>query len=94
MVFDKPFDFSSVVKSGIIDDNSLEAVDSHAGGIIGFKTSKGEKVNAKVASSFISHEQAELNLKELDGKNFDEVAKTEEKDGMKYWAALKSMTTI
>lgn len=75
MVFDKPFDFSSVVKSGIIDDNSLEAVDSHAGGIIGFKTIKGEKVNAKVASSFISHEQAELNLKELDGKSFDEVAK-------------------
>lgn len=43
--------------------DGLELTANHAGAVIGFKTAKGEKVNLKVASSFISIEQAELNLK-------------------------------
>ena len=38
-----------------------------------FSTKAREQVTLKVASSFISHEQAERNLKELDGKSFDQV---------------------
>lgn len=46
----------------------------HAGTVIGFKTKKGQKVNLKVASSFISPEQAELNLKrELAAYSFEQV---------------------
>ena len=43
----------------------------HAGAIVGFRTVKGEKVNVQVASSFISAEQASLNLRELGGKDFE-----------------------
>ena len=42
--------------------------------MVGFKTTKGQQVNLQVASSFISPEQAELNLKELGGRSIDEVA--------------------
>lgn len=54
-----------------IFENVLEQTDFHVGAIIGFATHKGERVHARVASSFISHEQAELNLKELGNNNFD-----------------------
>jgi len=43
-------------------ENSLNNQGQHVGAIIGFKTSKGEVVHVKVASSFISPEQADLNL--------------------------------
>lgn len=50
----------------------LELSSVHAGAIIGFKTSKGERVSLKVASSFISIEQAELNLqRELGNDSFE-----------------------
>ena len=42
--------------------------------MVGFKTGKGQQVNLKVASSFISEEQARTNLKELGGRNVDQVA--------------------
>ena len=51
----------------------VETVDSQYA-MVGFKTSKGQQVNLQVASSFISPEQAELNLKELSGRSIDEVA--------------------
>ena len=51
----------------------MEAKVDHAGAIIGFSTKKGELVHARVASSFISPEQAELNLKELKGNSFDKL---------------------
>ena len=54
-----------------------EAEGFHTGAVVGFKTQKGEKVHVKVASSFISPEQAELNLqREIGDKTFDEI-KTE-----------------
>ncbi|MBR5661015.1 MAG: GH92 family glycosyl hydrolase [Bacteroidales bacterium] len=43
--------------------------------MVGFKTTKGQQVNLQVASSFISFDQAQTNLKELGGRNVDEVAK-------------------
>ncbi|MCF7567846.1 GH92 family glycosyl hydrolase [Sabulilitoribacter arenilitoris] len=44
-------------------ENSTENKGGHVGAIVGFKTKKGEQVHVKVASSFISHEQAAINLK-------------------------------
>lgn len=72
-VFDKPFHYKASVRNGIISEDNLECSDNHTGGIIGFSTKKGEKVHVRVASSFISFEQAEINLKELGNKSFDEI---------------------
>ena len=46
----------------------------HAGAIIGFKTRKGEQVNARIASSFISFEQAAANMNELGKDNIEQLA--------------------
>ena len=55
-------------------NNSLETTTDHALGVIGFKTTKGEVVHLKVASSFISFEQAELNLQREQGNDdFDQL---------------------
>lgn len=81
IVFDKPFTYTASVADGNISQNKTESQSDHAGGIIGFSTEKGEIVQAKVASSFISYDQAELNLKEVQGQSFDEVAA----NGRKVW---------
>jgi predicted alpha-1,2-mannosidase len=68
----KPFTFSKTWKGNRLVKDSLEITSNHSGAIIGFQTTKGEKVSLKVASSFISMEQAELNLKrELGNDNFE-----------------------
>ncbi len=72
--FDKPFTYYAAVKNEKIKEGDKESECNHAGGIIGFSTHKGEQVNVRVASSFISLEQAKQNLKELGDDNFDQVA--------------------
>ena len=79
--FDKPFNYKSTVADGELKNNVLEAKTNHAGAIIGFSTKRGEQVHARVASSFISYEQAELNLKELGNRSFDQI----KEDGEKRW---------
>ena len=71
--FDKPFTFVSTVSENNILPNEIEAKGNHTGAVIGFATKKGEIVHARVASSFISPEQAELNLKELGKNSFDQL---------------------
>ena len=71
--FDKPFTFHATFDNQTLSLNKLENRADHTGAVIGFSTTKGEMVNARVASSFISHEQAELNLKELDTDDFNQV---------------------
>lgn len=71
--FDKPFTFTSTVSENNILPNETEVKGNHTGAVIGFATKKGEIVHARVASSFISPEQAELNLKELGNKTFDQL---------------------
>jgi len=73
IVFDKPFSNSSVWKDTVLVADVKELSDKHVGAAIGFSTRKGEKISARVASSFISYEQAEINLKELGNDNFDQV---------------------
>ena len=69
--FDKPFTYRATVKDSLLTENGLEQQANHAGAVIGFSTHKGEAVHVRVASSFISEEQAVLNLKELGQDNFD-----------------------
>lgn len=73
---DKKFTFSKTWKGNRLVKDSLEITSNHSGAIIGFKTAKGEKVSLKVASSFISIEQAELNLKREIGNDNFETTKT------------------
>ena len=81
VVFDKPFTYKATVGDSEIRKGETEAQENHTGAIIGFSTHRGEVVHARVASSFISPEQAELNLKELGGRSFDEIADA----GRKTW---------
>ena len=81
VVFDKPFTYKATVGDSEIRKGETEAQENHTGAIIGFSTRRGEVVHARVASSFISPEQAELNLKELGGRSFDEIADA----GRKTW---------
>ena len=69
--FDKAFTYKAVVDNKTLIAESTETTSAHAGAIIGFATKKGETVHARVASSFISEEQAMQNLKELGNDTFD-----------------------
>ncbi|WP_294606483.1 GH92 family glycosyl hydrolase [uncultured Bacteroides sp.] len=69
--FDKPFTYQVTVADGVVQDGQNEQMTDHAGAIIGFKTRKGERVHARIASSFISFEQADRNLKELEHDSFE-----------------------
>ncbi len=71
--FDTPFTYSATVLDSTITECVLSAEGNHAGAIIGFPTHKGQTVNARVASSFISPEQAIVNLKELGDGDFDRI---------------------
>lgn len=80
LVFDKDFDQVNTFNGDQLL-NTTEADADHVGAVIGFKTQKGEVVQAKVASSFISFEQAERNLKEIGSKDFETV----KSDGRAIW---------
>lgn len=72
LLFDKPFSSNYTWKDTVLEKDQLEAIANHAGAVVTFKTKKGEKINVRVASSFISIEQAELNLKtELGNVSFE-----------------------
>ncbi|MCP9750021.1 GH92 family glycosyl hydrolase [Ferruginibacter sp. HRS2-29] len=71
--FDKAFTISNAWHGKVLAKDTLEYSSDHVGAIVGFATVKGEQVNVRVASSFISEAQAELNLQELGNDNFDQV---------------------
>jgi len=78
--FNKDFTLAKTWSGKALNNGELELTSDHTGAVIGFKTQKGEQVIAKTASSFISFEQAELNLKrELANDSFD-VTKTKAKN--------------
>ncbi|MFD2743440.1 GH92 family glycosyl hydrolase [Sphingobacterium populi] len=74
IVFDKPFTYTQIVENGQLLANKDATTTDHAGAIIGFKTKRGEEVIAKVASSFISFDQAAINLKEVKDHDFESIA--------------------
>ncbi|MRW92285.1 glycoside hydrolase family 92 protein [Duganella sp. FT80W] len=73
--FDKPFTSAQIWSGDKLVEGVTELASNHSGAIVGFKTSKGEKIGMRVASSFISEAQAELNLqRELANDSFDTTA--------------------
>ena len=76
--FDKDFEINHTwTDDWKLLENVKESEGKHVGAIIGFKTKKGETVNVKVASSFISPEQAQITLDREIGK--DSFEQTKEK---------------
>jgi len=74
MVFDQPFVSASVWQDKALKEGQLEIQDDHAGALVQFKAAaRGDRVHFRVASSFISAAQAELNLRELGDDTFDTV---------------------
>ena len=69
--FDKPFTYKATFANQSLNENVLEQTADHTGAVIGFKTQKGEIVHARIASSFISPEQAMLNMQELGNDSFN-----------------------
>lgn len=72
IVFDKSFSDVQTFNGDVLG-KATEMKADHSGAVVTFKTSKGEKVSARVASSFISAEQAEQNLLETSGKTFSQI---------------------
>lgn len=87
--FDKPFEEIATFVGDTdslpsLKENALQQTGYRTGAVIGFKTSKGEKVHARVASSFISTEQAMTNLKELGDDTFDSLVE----QGRAWWNSV------
>jgi predicted alpha-1,2-mannosidase len=71
IVFDRPFSSVHTWKDDGLSD-STELTNKHVGAVAGFsRLQRGEVVNARVASSFISIGQAEQNLKEIGADDFE-----------------------
>ena len=76
-VFDKDFERVHTWGDGwALQEGSTQNEGDHVGAVIGFKTQRGEQVHVKVASSFISPEQAERNLRREIGEDSFEETKT------------------
>ena len=72
--FDRSIDFWTAAIDGELRPGTDVQEGDRAMAVIGFRTTRGEVVNARVASSFISPEQAFLNLeRETAGRSFDQV---------------------
>jgi predicted alpha-1,2-mannosidase len=70
--FDQPFVSACAWKDKELKEGALELQDDHVGALVQVKVgARGDQVLFRAASSFISPEQAELNLKELGGDSFD-----------------------
>ena len=75
ITFDKDFSEVATWKDSLLSNGSSFAEGKHVMAAITFKTKKGEIIVANVASSFISLEQAELNLQREIGLNTFEETK-------------------
>jgi len=80
IIFDKEFSEIATWKDSVLTKGNTMAEGDHVMAILTFKTKKGEQVHARIASSFISPEQAQLNLEREIGKmTFDQTkSKAEE----------------
>lgn len=83
--FDRDFELTNTwTDDWTLIDRGTQAEGDHVGAIIGFKTARGEQVNVRVASSFISLDQAIVNLeRELGHQSFE----TTRSNAAKAWNA-------
>jgi predicted alpha-1,2-mannosidase len=73
LTFDKPFTQTATWDNEGLNPSLLEFASEKTGAVIAFDLKAGESVNIDVASSYISDEQALLNLQEAAGKSFEQV---------------------
>lgn len=71
--FDKPFQSHKVVVENLAEQVKTTAVNNRAYAMVTFSTQRNERVTARVASSFISYDQAWQNLKEVENRDFEEI---------------------
>lgn len=91
LVFDQPFDNFSTWEDKQRFNNKTKSQSNHTGAILGFKVKgKNNPIHVKVASSFISVEQALLNLKEIGDRDFEGV----KKDGRAIWNEKLSQLAV
>ncbi len=91
IVFDKPFSTHFDVRdSEIVEIHSHKPESNHSGAILKFETKRNEQIIAKVASSFISYEQAWQNLKEVENKDFETV----KQEGREIWNEILGKVEI
>ena len=91
VTFDKPFDsYSAWLDSGFVAGKS-EVIGKRTGVVVTFSTKSGEKITARIASSFVSREQAELNLsREIGNKSFAQIRES----GKQVWNSYLSKIRI
>jgi len=87
---DKPITFAKTYSDSTATD-SLELHAKHVMAAIGFKTLHDEKVHLRVSSSFVSIEQAEINLKREQGTDSFNVTEQKAKD---VWNKTLSRLTV
>ena len=73
VAFDKPFEVVTLYDGVMKVEGKEELESDHVLASVQFKTRRGEVVNIRTASSFISLEQAWRNLEEVEGKEFAQV---------------------
>ncbi|MEN8228091.1 MAG: GH92 family glycosyl hydrolase [Bacteroidota bacterium] len=89
--FDKDFEVTATWNGDHVKENSQLDEGVHVGAVVGFNTRRGEVVHVKVASSFISPEQAEVNLKrEIGNKEFETI----KKEGKESWNSQLSRIAV
>ena len=71
--FDRAFTHFVTVEDSITHDDERHVSCNHAQAVVTFSVPSGTQVNARVASSFISPQQALLNLEELGNDNLETV---------------------
>lgn len=79
ITFSEPITSITIVSDSIEHPGAKEAEGRHAGAILGFDRREGGAVTARIASSFISQEQAWRNLGELGERSFEQVRSDAEK---------------
>lgn len=88
--FDKTITYQGTFANGKLVVNRDEIQEKHTGAVIGFSTNRGEKVHARVASSFISFDQAYRNLNELGARDFDSICRS----GRTIWNNVLSRVAV
>ena len=71
--FDRAFTHFITVEDSVPHNDARSISCNHAQAVVTFSVPRGAQVSARVASSFISHQQALLNLEELGNDNLDSV---------------------
>lgn len=88
--FSKPFQSYGTWDGNNINKSSKEQVGTRMGAYISFATTNNEKVEVRIATSFISLEQARKNLEiELQGKDFNRLVQSTKNEWQKNLSRIK-----